>query len=449
MSNKNFKYLIIGNSAGGIGAAEAIREVDRDGSLAILSDEPYHTYSRPLISEYLSGERTLEETYYRSADFYARNRIEAILGVKALKLDLAKRQVVLEGDDVLTWEKLLLSCGGKPIVPKTDGDDKEGIFTFLTMDDARKLSKVAKKGKEAVVVGGGLIGISLTEALVKKGVKVTIVEMKDRVLNVLLDVTASGMEEVRLKKAGVKLITGQTVQKVLGAEGKAKAVGGVALSNGKKIPCQMLCFAIGVSPRLDLVTGTDIKVGRGIVVDQKMTTSHRDVYACGDVAEAYDFVLGIQRLTPILPNAYIGGRTAGYNMAGREAFYPGGTAMNSLNYFGLPIASAGLFDPPGQDGYEVLSQLKGQDYRKVILKAGKVAGMTFVSDIARAGIVLGLMRDGVNVSDFKQALIADDFSFASLPDKVREERFELALTGAPRNGGHPSDGAEGSKVWTG
>jgi NAD(P)H-nitrite reductase large subunit len=114
-------------------------------------------------------------------------------------------------------------------------------------------------------------------------------------------------------------------------------------------------------------------------------------------------------------------------MAGKRVIYPGGTAMNSLNYFGLPVASAGLFDVPGNDGYEVLTHLKDEVYRKVVLKDGKVAGMTLVSDIGRAGIIFGMMRDGVDVSSFRDALLSDDFSLASLPEELRRRRLSQEL----------------------
>ncbi|MDI7275073.1 MAG: FAD-dependent oxidoreductase, partial [Anaerolineae bacterium] len=129
-----------------------------------------------------------------------------------------------------------------------------------------------------------------------------------------------------------------------------------------------------------MVAGTGIAVQRGIVVDRQMATSCPGVYACGDVAEAYDFIAGSNRLTPIWPNAYLGGRIAGRNMAGRETVYTGGTAMNSLHTFGLSIMSAGVVEPPGgEQGYRVLLRdERGQgNYRKIVLLGGRVVGMIF------------------------------------------------------------------------
>ena len=177
-------------------------------------------------------------------------------------------------------------------------------------------------------------------------------------------------------------------------------------------------------PRTELVLGTEIKVNRGIVVDCHMATSYQGVYSCGDAAEAYDFVYGTNRLTPIWPNAYLGGRIAGYNMAGIKTEYPGGTAMNSLTYFGLDIAAAGMVTPPNDSNYEVISRQKDSIYQKIVLRDDLVMGMVFVGDIEKSGLVFGLMRDRVNVGSFKQALLADDFGLVSLPRELWQERLE-------------------------
>jgi NAD(P)H-nitrite reductase large subunit len=149
-----------------------------------------------------------------------------------------------------------------------------------------------------------------------------------------------------------------------------------------------------------------------------MATNYKDVYACGDVAEAYDFVYGRNRLIPIWPGAYIGGRTAGYNMAGVSAEYPGSTGMNSLNYFGLDIVSAGTVASMDDSSYEVLTKQENGIYKKVVLKDDFVVGMLFVQDIEKSGIVFGLMRDKVKVSNFKQEVLSDDFGLAYLPREM-------------------------------
>ncbi len=413
------KYLIIGNSAGGIGAAEAIREVDRVGSLIIVSDEPYLVYSRPLISKYLTGERTLDGMLFRPADFYKRNDIILLAGRHIKSLPSESHICEFDDGEGVAWEKLLLATGGTPILPQMRGLEKKGVFTFTTLDDAKAIGEFLEPDKrnKAVVIGGGLIGVSVTEALVKRGVEVVVVEMRERILNTILDEQASSLAEEALKRAGVDIITNNTVAGISGEQG----VSGAVLEDGKAVSADLVVVAIGVTPRVELALGAGIEVNRGILVDRCMATSHPDVYACGDVAEGYDFVYGANRLTPIWPNAYVGGRTAGFNMAGRQAEHPAVTAMNSLNYFGLDIASAGMASPPPGNNYEVLSRIADGSYRKVVLRDGLIVGMVFIGDIEKSGIIHGLMRDRVDVSSFKRELLDDHFGLAALPRPLRQE----------------------------
>jgi NAD(P)H-nitrite reductase large subunit len=412
------EYLIIGNSAGGIGAAEAIRGIDRQNPITILSDEPYPAYSRPLISEYLSSERTLEEMLFRPADFYEKNNIDLLSRKAVKKLDLTGKMVELDSGEKISWKKLLLATGGIPIVPKMEGLDKKGVFKFLTLDDAKSIDGFLKEQSRAVVIGGGLIGISVSEALTKRAVPVTIVEMKDRVLNTILDERASAIAEEAITQTGIRVIVNNTVSEIIGE----KAVEGVVLDSGEVIPCDLVVIAIGVLPRTELVKGTEIEINRGILVDRYMATSVPDVYACGDVAEAYDFVINANRLIPIWPNAYIGGMTAGSNMAGVKTEYPGGTVMNSINYFGIDITSAGIVIPPDSN-CEVITRDADGIYQKVMLSNGQIIGMVFVKDIEKSGIIFGLMRDRVDVSNFKQALLTDEFGLAYTPPEIWKERL--------------------------
>jgi len=416
------KYLIIGNSAGGIGAAEAIREHDGAGTITIVSDEPYPAYGRALISKYLTGERTIEDIMYRNEGFYEQNNINALLSTNVSDLNIHSRTAMLGDDETIVWEKLLLALGGTPIIPQMKGIGKKGVFTFTKLDDAKSLDGYLYNAGKAVVIGGGLIGISVGEALYKRSIEVTIVEMKDRILNVILDEQASQMAQGTLNGVGIRTIVNNTVDQIGGDE----SVREVILSDGQVIPCDLVVVAIGVVPRTTLALAAGIEVNRGILVDRHMQTSVSDIYACGDVAEAYDFIHDACRSVPIWPGAYIGGRTAGINMAGGEAEYPGVTIMNSLNYFGLDIISAGIVVAP-DDSYEVLISQSNSNYKKVVLKDNLVKGMEFVRDIDKAGIIFGLMKDAVAVGEFKEKLLTDDFGLIHLPEAMWRQRLECRI----------------------
>jgi NAD(P)H-nitrite reductase large subunit len=250
----------------------------------------------------------------------------------------------------------------------------------------------------------------------KRGLKVTVVELQEKILSLLIDAKASDIVEAVIRKAGVNFATGQSVQKIIGRSENDGAVGGVILTNGDQVPCDLVIVAIGVIPRTELVVGTNVKINRGIVVDNFMQTTVLDVYASGDVAETFDFILNQNRSLPLWPLAVLEGRVAGANMAGAKTSYEGGTNMSSLKYFGIPIVSIGLANPKEDPTLEIIvkQDLEHNVYKKFVLRNNVIVGMTLVNCIERAGILFNLMKDKVNVKKFKQDLLRDDFGWAML-----------------------------------
>lgn len=233
------------------------------------------------------------------------------------------------------------------------------------------------------------------------------------------------MVETRLNEAGVRIITGHSILKIWGSP--EEGVTGVNTDDGQNIPCDMVIAAAGVRPRVELATGAGLKINRGIVVDRHAATSADGVYACGDAAEVFDYINGDNRPIPVWPNACLGGKVAGLNMAGIPAEYAGCTAMNSLKYFGLAIVSAGTVSPE-DNLHETLSLKENGNYRKVVLKNGKIQGLVFAGDIERAGIVFNLMKDRVDVSGFKEVLVNGDFGLMDVPGEIWRERFKVGAS---------------------
>ena len=414
------KYVIVGASAAGVGAVEAIREVDTTGTITMITDEACAYYSRPMISDLVSGKADLQKMKCKTGDFFVKYGAEVLTSKKVTHLNIAEKTLTLEDGKKVSYEKLLLATGGKPFVPKMEGQEKDGVFTFTTLSDAQQLAAKIDSinARSAVVIGAGLIGISVTEALVKRGLKVTVVELQEKILSLLLDPKASDIVEAVIRKAGVNFATGQSVQKILGRPENEAAVGGVLLTKGEAVSCDLVVVAIGVIPRTELVAGTVVKINRGIVVDNTLQTSVPDVYASGDVAEAFDFILNMNRLLPLWPLAVEEGRVAGSNMAGKKATYGGGTNMSSLKYFGIPIVSIGNANPKADDAsVEVMVKLDAENnvYKKLVLKNNIIVGMTLVNCIERAGVLFNLMKKQINAKKFKQSLLSDEFGLAVLP----------------------------------
>jgi NAD(P)H-nitrite reductase large subunit len=420
----NYEYLIIGGSAGGIGAIEAIREIDKVSSLAIIAEELTPQYSKPMISEYLSeGAGALNQIMYRPKKFWQENSVDIFPGKKVIKMDPKEKNITLEDKTKIDFNKLLIATGSQPIIPKIDGASRKGVHTFTSLNDAKLILDNLSSSDRIIVIGGGLIGVSLAEALMKLNKHVTIVELKEKILNLILDSKGSDLITDIVQQTGVKIITGHSAVAITGRKGSEKKVGGIVLDNGAILDCDIIVFTIGVKPRTEILDPNQIRINRGVIVDCHMATSIPDIYACGDVAEAFDFLLENSRPLPLWPLAYIGGRVAGSNMAGKKIKYPGGTQMSTLNYFGLPVISAGIINPHQDDAYEIISELNKEHriYKKIVIRDNIIHGFILIGKIDNAGILFDLLKRRINIENIKETILPDDFGLIHLTPTVRQE----------------------------
>lgn len=422
MAQARFDYLIVGNSTAAIGAVEAIRSCDRAGTIGIIASEDEHTYSRPLITYFVAGKVTEDNIYYRPPDFYEKNDVGCLFGREVVSVSTDESSVTLDGGEKVGYGSLLLAAGGAPIGLDIPGADRPGVFFMNTMRDARRAKGWLSHARRAVVVGGGLTGLKTAEALAQIGQEATIVELANRVLAPALDAAASEIVRQVLVQHGVSVLT-ETQVTSFDAYEDSNDVSTATLNTGESIACDTAFITIGVRPRVDLVKGAGVNTNRGIVVDSHMRTSVANVYAAGDIAEAFDPLVGGQRVLPILPNAYIGGRVAGLNMIGRDAIYNVGMSVNSVSFFGHPIMSAGFATQEEGDGFRVFSRLDGLTYRKFVVRDGVLVGMILSGEVDRAGLMTGMMRSGVPVDGLEDKLLSGDLGLIDLPSDVVEERI--------------------------
>lgn len=431
MAMKKYDYLIIGNSAGGIGCVEGIRREDRRGSIAIVSDEKYHTYSRPLITHLLEGDVDRKGMDFRPRNFYRKHLADPYLGYRAEDLDLKKRSVKLVGTngnsgtiETVRFDQLLISTGGKPFVPPMGGLDLDGVTPMINLDQSLAVKKRLGRVRSAVILGAGLIGTKTAEALSHVVERVTMVELADRILAPVTDHLSSALASDAFRDNGVEVLLNTTITEVRG-DNRGR-VAAVALSDGSTLSCDLLVLAIGVRPQTELLEGTGVnvasaKVGGGVEVDVDMATNVNGVYACGDCAHAHDFITGGMRLLPLWPNAYVGGRIAGLNMAGSPHSHRWATNMNSVDFFGFPMVSAGfMLKPKGKDFREIVREGK-DSYAKLILKKDVIVGLIMAGNVSRAGLYLGLMRNKIKTATFSGHLLAEDFGAVHMPDDVKEK----------------------------
>jgi nitrite reductase (NADH) large subunit len=415
-------HVIVGGGVAAVGAIEGIRSRNRREPITLVSKENYLVYGRPLIAEVLKGERAEGDILYRSEAFYEEMKVEVMLGQEAERIDTAARSVALASGERLSFRRLLIATGGVPFIPRMEGLEGPDIYTFTTLDDAKRLAAAASAVPSAVVIGGGLIGLKVAEGLHARGVAVTIVELAPRILSAAFDDAAGKIILARLEQVGIRVLCGCSVAAIL--RGPSGAVRGVRLNDGRELKCAAVVAAIGVAPNKKLAEASGIQVNRGVVVDSYLRTSAAGIYAAGDVAEAYDVSIKGKRVVPIWPNAYLQGKAAGKNMAGARTRYAGGLPMNSIAFYGIPTISAGLTNPPN-GSYEVLARLEAGEnrYRKLVLKRGRLVGYVLVGEVKRAGLLTGLIREEVNVRQFKDRLMSEGLGYLDLPEELRRSRL--------------------------
>ncbi|MEK7278561.1 MAG: FAD-dependent oxidoreductase [Chloroflexota bacterium] len=410
------RYVIIGNSYAAVGAVESIRELDQAGEIVIISDEPYRAYGRPLITYWIAGAVREDQMDYRPEAWYERQRVQTKLGRAGTQVDPASRQVTLDDGERVAYDQLLICTGGTPIVPPIEGVDAKGVFTMTRFDDAKALKAWAdqKRVKAGVIVGAGLIGLSVFKAAKGVKIKLTLIELLDRVLGLALDYESSAMIEKRLAEAGVDVRTSSGAEAIIkDKQGRVKAV---RLKGGEEIKCQTVVMAVGVRPNVGLLKDSGIKINRGVVVDDRMRTSAPDVYAAGDVVEAYDVINEKNQVIAILPLAYEQGRVAGWSMAGRDSLYPGGIPLNSLPIFDLPLMTMGITltedqpAPSASSGQVLDVRVHKADgvYRKLVFRGDRLIGAILVGDVAHGGTLTWLIRSRLPVTLDRDLLLRGD-----------------------------------------
>ena len=339
------------------------------------------------------------------------------------------------------FDKLLLATGGNAIIPKIAGVDKEGISTLKTMQDAERIYNF--KGDRAVVIGAGSIGVESCISMMRRGVRVTLLEQLGQVLPTVFDDEAAAIIRSVIEQMGIEVITGERAVEFTG-NGRVQSV----VTSTGEIECDNVIMSVGVRPAVALAEKAGIEIGMmgGIKTDADMMTSLRDIYAAGDVCETFDIARNCPFINAIWPMAVEQGRIAGLNMTGRDTRYAGSVRMNSIgNFIGIPAMSMGVTRTEecsyvDEDcHFQEIKKRTKSTYKKLILKNGCIVGAIFigVGQTQKSGLISVLLKRQIDVSDFVAVLMSNNLNFMEiLPllrrngDKFTEPEYkELMDTG--------------------
>ncbi|MFX0200306.1 MAG: NAD(P)/FAD-dependent oxidoreductase [Candidatus Hodarchaeota archaeon] len=421
--------VVLGNSTAAIAAIESFREIDETSNITIVSKEAWTApYSRPLIAEYLSSEKTYEEILYRPETFYEEKKITKLDGLEAVNIDIESQVVLLNDGQNIYYDRLLIATGSTPTCPNIPGIQREGIHSFWTLDDAKQIAESAKVAETAVVAGAGLVGLSAAHALSTLGLKVVVIELLDQILAQNLDVTAAQIVQMYMKKKGLIVLTGRRIQEIRG-DGENGSVRGVVLDDGRLIPCELVIMCTGVRPAIDFLKDSGIRTASGVLVNHYLQTSVPNVYAAGDVAQPYDPIYKEHRMVANLGNAREQGRIAGINLTGDKRDYKGGIAMVAMRYFGIPWISVGAISCPRTTCHEIVGLISEKEgiYEKLLIEDETIVGAILVGDITQGGIFTNLIRNSTQLGTAVENLTDRSQFFA----RLREQLFQPEMEGPP------------------
>ena len=397
------KYLIVGGGVAGTTAAETIRATDKEGSIAIVSDEPYRFYSRILLSKpnFFLEKIPFDQIWLKDEAWYRQNQISLMLGKEATKLDPKGRVVSLNDGSAWHYEKLLLAVGACARRWSVPGAEKKGVLSLRTLDDAKEVISRVKNIKQAILIGSGFISFEMADMLVMAGVDTTLVILESYYWEPVLDEASGRMIEKVLIEHGVKILHKSEVFQIEGEEN----VTGVVLKDGTKLPCQLIVAGIGVECPLGWIKEAGVIVNRGILADEYLQTNFADIYAAGDCAEFNDLVLGERVLLGNWVNAQVHGRTAAANMVGGHqpskmvSFY-------TTQGMGLAIAFVGNVRVTPDREVVVRGTLEAGSYGRLILHNGKLVGATLLNLTREMGMLAKIIEGGADLTA-KKPFLAD------------------------------------------
>jgi len=379
------KHLIIGNGVAGTTAAGQIRQADPDCEITIITEEPHPFYSRIRLIDFLAGEATEDDVIMRKPEWYRENRITLVLGTKVESIDTGEMEVTTESGHKLPYDTLLLATGSHCFMPPIPGHNLAGVFTLRTMEDAKAIKEYASGIDEVLLVGGGVLGLEVGNALRKSGKKVSVVEFFPRLLPRQMDPQGSHILRAQMEEMGFSFHLGTKVNEFTG-HGK---VSGANLEDESELRFGMAVVSAGVRANLRLAADASITCGQsGIIVDDGMHTSAPVVYAAGDSAEHKGRMYGIW------PAAETQGRVAGANMAGGEELFEGMMPSNVLKVAGIELAAAGDIDADGRHQRIIKQDEARHVYVKLVHEDGALLGAIMLGTRKHRGEILKAVSEG-------------------------------------------------------
>ncbi|MCI6467942.1 MAG: FAD-dependent oxidoreductase [Faecalicatena sp.] len=406
------KHVIIGAGVAGVEAAKNIRALDERADILMISADT-QIHSRCMLHKFLAGERDEKSLDFTEEDFFEKYNVQWKSGVRVIQVCSQEKEIVLDTKERVGYDRLLLANGSDSCIPPVGELRKaSNVYGLRNLCDAQAIVKEAEQAENVLIIGSGLVGLDAAYGLLERGKKITIVEMAPQILPVQLDAHGAKSYQRLFERAGVRFLLGRKAcQAQCGADGKIHEV---ILDSGEKAACDMIIVAAGVRASVGYLDGSGILCDRGVSVDSYLKTSQQDIYAAGDITG----------LSGIWPNAADQGRIAGKNMCGVPTEYTDRFAMkNTINFFGLLSLCVGRICQ--EEGDEIVVCEDQKQYKRAIIKDGKIEGILLQGEISHAGIWQYLIKNQIDVSGIQKDIFK--ISYADFYRVGERGKYEWAV----------------------
>lgn len=403
----SLNLVIVGNGVAAVTAARIIKDRNPKVYVSLYTDESYQYYPRPRLYDILSGEAEARDIYLFSETWYKKKGIKIQLNSRASSIETDRNVLQLENGSRISYDKLLLANGGHSFIPPIEGVEKTGVFTLRTIEDALHIKEFTRNTSKVIIIGGGLLGSEFAYSLRKLGQQVDLVEMSPRLLPRQIDPDGAKILKNRIESYGINIILGAKTLKILGK----KKVSGILLESGATISADLVLISAGLRPNTGLALKSGIKVNRGVIVDEHLKTSAKNVYAIGDVAEFNGIVYGI------IPAAMEQATVAAANILGDEhSIYTGTVPSNTLKIIGIDLTSMGIVNPE-EPKYEEIKKLdpKKGIYKKLVLDKGKIVGAILLGDKKGVSSIRKVMTKKTDITEYKNLILNENFDYKKIP----------------------------------
>ena len=398
ISQEKMKLVLVGNGLAGMRCLEDLLDMAPDRyEITVIGEEPWGNYNRIMLSPVLSGEKTIDDIMLHPHAWYADKGIRLFAGDLAVRIDRPRKHVYTEKGEVISYDRLILATGSKPFVPPIPGSDLKGVLSFRDIYDVNSMLDYCNTWKNAVVIGGGLLGLEAAYGLKQQGMNVTVLHLMDRIMDRQLDSKASQMLKTAIEQKGITILTAANTEGLIGEEGHVTQV---KLKDGTVLDADLVVFAVGIRPNMALAQSAGLRCNRGVLVNDTMQTFDPSIYAVGECIEHRGQTFGL--VEPLWGQAFI---CASHLAEHGSLTFKAPTVPTQLKVSGCDVFSAGDFEPKEDFEDIVLNDEKRQIYKRIIIQKDRVIGAVLFGDTEDGAWYAELIADQTPITSIRNKLL--------------------------------------------